>query len=61
MEVKTVGFPIYSVSWKLDIQNFLVTPRPTQSKSGKAFNYVSKARSDKARIANVSRGGRQPI
>lgn len=57
----TVGFSIYLVFWKLDIQKFPGTPRSAQSKSGKAFKYVFKAGLVKARTANVSRGGRRPI
>ena len=56
---QTVGFPISLEFWKLDIQSFLGTPRSAESKYGKISKHASKSRPEKARIANVSRGGRR--
>ena len=57
----TVGFPISLVLCKLNIQIFLRTPRLDQSESGKAFKYAFEFGSDKAKIADVSKGGRRPL
>ena len=57
----TVGYSISLVFWKLDIQIFPGTLRSIQFESEKTFKYVCKARPKKAKTAEVSRGGRQPL
>ena len=54
----TIGFSIYLVLWKLDIQSFLRTPKSVQSEFGKAFKYAIEVRTEKRendKFANVSR------
>ena len=54
----TIGFLIYLVLWKLDIQLFLVTPRIAQLEFSLALKYVIEVRTksleEKEKIANVS-------
>ena len=57
----TIGFPIFLVFWKLDIQRFLETPRSVQSKFKKTFKHASKVEPEKARTTDVSRGGQWPL
>ena len=58
---QTIVFPISLFLWKLDIQSFPGTPRSGQFKSRKTFKYASKTEPEKAKIADVNRGGRWPL
>ena len=57
----TIGFSIYLVFQKLDIQIFPEILRSAQSKSGKTFKYASKAGPEKAETADVNNDGRRTL
>ena len=57
----TIGFSIYLVFQKLDIQIFPEILRSAQTKSGKTFKYASKAGPEKAETADVNNDGRRTL